>query len=225
MTFSHELIHNIGGEEDTNRNLTRRLLLLLESVVVGGESQAYDRVIRSVLRRYIPEVTERESGAGISIPRFLLNDIARLWRTMAVDFATKQWERPGEKWGLRAVKLRFSRKLIFASGLLTCYRSGSKPIEEFVRMTPLNILADSVSAYGVHSEISKELFDCYDEFVGVVSNSKLREELEKIRPDGEAASELFQRMRTLGHRFQDALDTVFFGHREIGDLTRKYGVF
>jgi len=31
IVSSHDLIHNIGGEEDTNRNLTRRLLLLLES--------------------------------------------------------------------------------------------------------------------------------------------------------------------------------------------------
>src|SRR5947209_12076645 len=29
MVFSHDLIHQIGGENDTNRNTTRRLLLLL----------------------------------------------------------------------------------------------------------------------------------------------------------------------------------------------------
>src|ERR1035437_6824959 len=35
LTFSHELIHQIGGEDDTNRNTTRRILLLLESSPVG----------------------------------------------------------------------------------------------------------------------------------------------------------------------------------------------
>ena len=30
MVFSHNLIHEIGGEDDTNSNTTRRLLLLLE---------------------------------------------------------------------------------------------------------------------------------------------------------------------------------------------------
>jgi predicted nucleotidyltransferase len=30
LAFSHELVHQIGGEDDTNRNTTRRLLLLLE---------------------------------------------------------------------------------------------------------------------------------------------------------------------------------------------------
>ena len=40
MAFSHELIHHIAGINDTNRNLTRRLLLLLESVAVREASVA-----------------------------------------------------------------------------------------------------------------------------------------------------------------------------------------
>ena len=44
MVFSHDLVHQIGGEDDTDRNTTRRLLLLLESRVVGRED-AYRRVV------------------------------------------------------------------------------------------------------------------------------------------------------------------------------------
>lgn len=36
LVSSHDLIHNIGGEDDTNKNLTRRLLLLLESTPLTG---------------------------------------------------------------------------------------------------------------------------------------------------------------------------------------------
>src|SRR5437868_6503468 len=32
MAFSHHLIHLIGGQEDSNKNTTQRILLLLESV-------------------------------------------------------------------------------------------------------------------------------------------------------------------------------------------------
>jgi predicted nucleotidyltransferase len=52
MAFSHDLVHQIGGEDDTNRNTTRRLLLLLESAVVG-RPDAYERVVKNVLQRYI----------------------------------------------------------------------------------------------------------------------------------------------------------------------------
>ncbi|HET7114954.1 MAG TPA: nucleotidyltransferase domain-containing protein [Hanamia sp.] len=39
ITFSHDLIHYIGGEDDTNFNLSRRILLLLESERIDlGES-------------------------------------------------------------------------------------------------------------------------------------------------------------------------------------------
>ena len=55
MAFSHEIIHNIGGQRDTNLNLTQRMLLLLESVPVGQKREAYDRVITAVLHRYILE--------------------------------------------------------------------------------------------------------------------------------------------------------------------------
>ena len=46
---------------------------------------------------------------------------------MAVDFASKQRDRAGEGWGLRNAKLRMSRKLIFASGLLVCFSANLDP--------------------------------------------------------------------------------------------------
>src|ERR1017187_8662052 len=54
LAFSHDLVHQIGGEDDTNRNTTRRLLLLLESAVVG-RPDAYERVVKNVLQRYVLE--------------------------------------------------------------------------------------------------------------------------------------------------------------------------
>jgi hypothetical protein len=90
LAFSHDLVHNIGGEDDRNRNTTRRILLLLESVPIGDRT-AYERVVRSLLRRYIQEDAEGGGGeTAFKVPRFLQNDIARYWRTMAVDFAYKR---------------------------------------------------------------------------------------------------------------------------------------
>ena len=49
MAFSHHIVHQIGGEDDTNRNTTERILLLLESKPIGRR-EAYDRVRRSVFK-------------------------------------------------------------------------------------------------------------------------------------------------------------------------------
>src|ERR1700736_4185702 len=90
MVGSHDLIHRIGGEDDLNSNTTRRVLLLLESLPLGDRA-AYDRVRRQILRRYIEDDRGLIHGSGsIRIPRFLLNDLTRYWRTITVDFVYKQ---------------------------------------------------------------------------------------------------------------------------------------
>ena len=245
MAFSHEIIHNIGGESDTNRNLTQRILLLLESVSVSQKREAYDRVITGVLHRYLLEDAGlSHAGAQGNLPRFLLNDIARFWRTMAVDFANKQRERAGRGWGIRNAKLRFSRKLIFASGLLVCYRCVLDPpqgppedtgsgyanaildqLKECVRFTPLDNVADAVLKYGVSSEVAKKLLGCYDQFLGVLRDPGKRKELDNLTPNDAASSVTFQEVRQNSHEFQDALNVLFFDHEQIGKLTREYGVF
>src|SRR6266700_860144 len=119
----------IGGQNDTNRNTTQRILLLLESQPIGTRTEAHERVLRAVINRYLEEDTHplTQNSKAYRVPRFLLNDIVRFWRTMAVDFASKQRDRAGKGWGLRNAKLRMSRKLIFASGLLVCFSANLDP--------------------------------------------------------------------------------------------------
>ncbi len=98
MTFSHQLIHNIGGPEDSNANMTQRILMLLDSRSIHGVGDAaYGRVVRGILNRYIEQEVSHlnRQKTAYKVPRFLLNDVVRFWRTMAVDFASKQWSRGG----------------------------------------------------------------------------------------------------------------------------------
>ena len=66
-----ELVRQIGLEEDSNKILTRRMLLLLESIPVIGEAthrRCWDRVLHTYLDR---------ASKHYRPPRFLLNDVVR----------------------------------------------------------------------------------------------------------------------------------------------------
>lgn len=247
MAFSHDIIHQIGGQNDTNKNTTQRILLLLESTTIGKNSQAHERVIRGVINRYLEEDNHLfvEDGTRYRVPRFLLNDIVRFWRTMAVDFASKQRDRAGEGWGLRNAKLRMSRKLIFASGLLVCFGcnldsqlqkkiSADKSdirldlvnyIRDQIKLTPLEVLAKAIEQYGVSKNVGEELFRAYAEFLMILDNQPSRDQLEELRAADSRTDPVFKRVRKISEAFERALDLLFFENPEIAPLTRKYGVF
>jgi predicted nucleotidyltransferase len=248
LAFSHELIHQIGGQDDTNKNMTRRILLLLESVPTGNRGGSHERVVRGVINRYLEEDNHRLTADGkkFRVPRFLLNDIVRFWRTMAVDFANKQRDRGGSGWGLRNAKLRMSRKLIFASGLLVCFSANLdqelqnkistdsnsdiklplvQHIRDSLKLTPLEILAKSIEQYEVPQSIGEELFGSYQEFLEIIDDKVSRDALDKLRASDSRTDPTFKRIRSVSEAFEHALDNIFFENKLIAPLTREYGVF
>jgi predicted nucleotidyltransferase len=247
MAFSHDIIHQIGGQGDTNRNTTQRILLLLESAPIGARSDAHERVVRAVISRYLEEDTHplTQDDKEYRVPRFLLNDIVRFWRTMAVDFASKQRDRAGKGWGIRNAKLRMSRKLIFASGLLLCFSANLDPalqaeistgkndiqlklashIRNQLKATPLEFLARSIEHYGVSEATGKQLFVAYGEFLDLLNDEASRNALKNLRSEDSRTDEVFQKVRRFGTAFEQAIDHIFFENKHIAPLTRKYGVF
>jgi hypothetical protein len=248
MVFSHPLIHQIGGEDDTNSNMTQRILLLLESVAIGGKAQeAYERVLKGIISRYLEEDSRllTHDGSKYKVPRFLLNDIVRFWRTMAVDFASKQRVRMGKGWGLRNLKLRMSRKLLFASGLLICFGchldvsptidgpQNSDELKayliEYLRekfgMSPLESLAYFMQRWGVSRGVGIQLFEAYDRFLAVLNDPDARKHLDDLRAEDSATDRVFKDVRSMSRDFQDSLNGIFFKNSLISPLTEKYGVF
>lgn len=244
LTFSHDLIHRIGGDDDTNHNTTQRLLLLLESAPLGNRS-AYDRVVRNVLARYVEEDLVSPGDTPYRVPRFLQNDVVRYWRTMAVDFAHKRRERGARGWALRTAKLRISRKLMYAAGLLSCcscdsafpgvqrvhpWHGAQQVVDHLtglVRATPLDIVAGVVLSYfGELSGAGERLFTAYDEFLGMLNDHELRRHLDTLPPSQADTDPSYQRVRELGTRVQDALTEIFFSSgTPLRELTIRYGVF
>jgi predicted nucleotidyltransferase len=246
VSFSHDLVHKIGGQEDTNDNTTRRVLLLLESITLG-RSSAYGRVRRNILHRYVEDDRGLRYGSAEFVPRVLLNDVVRYWRTMAVDFAQKQRARQMEGWALRNTKLRMSRKLLFTSGLLICLQCAIDPAAEAARQavrngsgtaallgyledrmaaTPLNVLAGAVLSLCVPTSVAKLLFGSYDRFLALLEDAGKRQYLKGLRPEAFGKDEVFRMARDISHEFQEGLIQLFFkSHDDLSKLTMKYGVF
>lgn len=246
MAFSHDLVQYIGGGDDTNANFTRRMLLLLESRPIGRRG-AYDAVLPVILERYLTGDHGWIRGrASHGVPRFLLNDLVRYWRTIAVDYAYKQWTRDNRGWALRSAKLRLSRKLIYASGLICCFgfvdqlwavdrgvSPGDRKLQGIDRLsmlfsrTPLDLLADVFGKSAALADSARMVFASYDAFLGILSDTAQRDRLEALKPEDADSDELWIQVRELGDRFQTGLNTLFLDdpQNKYPELIRKYGVF
>jgi hypothetical protein len=250
LAISHDLVHRIGGDNDSNRNITQRILLLLESRSPVPNDAVRDRVLRVLLKRYLEDDFgyPMPAKAAARVPRFLLNDIVRYWRTMAVDFAAKRRSRAGQGWLLRNFKLRLSRKLIFAAGLaasLSCHLRPPESLERveneseadyaaimadhlltFANRTPLECVAWFALEFDAKPGVMHDLFDAYDSFLGILDDEEKRRRLDPLTPENMKADPLFNETREIGDRFQAGLTKLFFGtDARLTDVAQRYGVF
>lgn len=253
LASSHDIVHHIGGLEDTNRNMTRRLLLLMESRAFG-DNLVRSRVIRAVLDRYIywGRGLPARGQPRLRVPRFLLNDVVRYWRTIAVDYAAKKWEQADKKWALRNSKLRVTRKMTFVKGLLLCFdcelfpeslpwSSANKAslsswevadrwlasgCEKLVQETPIDLLSRVLNSLNLQ-DLARELFGAYDEFLSLIDDTSVRDGLEKLSFDDAAPDPYFDLIRNnVGQRFGDGLERLLFTESDdLSHLTKKYGLF
>lgn len=246
MVFSHELVHAIGGDEDTNRKMTLRMLLLLEAHAIS-QPHILDRVVSNILERYLDHDRQAYKPAGErnSFPRFLMNDIVRFWRTMAVDCRSKIDTRGAREWALRNAKLRFSRKLLFVAGLLLAYEAvlTAPPqaderspaleliarIQEITKLPPLEVLARALMRFETWpgaADCAARILNSYDAFIGIIASGTSRGELESVTQEQAAQSAVFQEVRRLSREFQGGLDAFFYhGPAEISKLTYNYSLF
>jgi hypothetical protein len=222
--FSERLVQDIGLDQDDNKNFTRRMLLMLESVPVTG-SDAYREVRSEVLDRYLDE-----SVKPYRPPRFFLNDVVRYWRTIAVDFAGKEHEGP-RKWGLRNAKLRTSRKILFAGGLLPvleCFRFDRPEIRAYLErqfdLLPTDRIAESFLFHNA-VEPGARTFGAYDEFVGRMDDPEFRQELGGVIRNTSVESGAFADVQRIGNELQDGLLALLYETRTLPQVVRDYAIF
>lgn len=216
----HELGERIGRDEDTNTDLTTRMLLMLESVAICGD-QADAR--RALIAGYL-EANVKDHRP----PRFLLNDIVRYWRTIAVDFESKMRARKGEGWGLRNAKLRLSRKALFAGGLLPvleCYRHPVADmlgyLDERMSVPPLDRLADALVDRGA-TDAGVRALSAYDEFLAILDDGDKRRELRELGVAEATESSLFARIAEIGKVLEAGFLALLFDDPELRRWVRDY---
>jgi hypothetical protein len=201
------------------------MLLLLESKAVLGED-VYARVKAEVLDAYLQELAK-----DYRPPRFLLNDVIRYWRTIAVDFEAKHRKRDGREWGLRNAKLRTSRPLLFASGLLPvleCHRLKAGEIGSFLTAQFEAAPTDRVASCFLRhdrQDSGARAMAAYDTFISILHDEEARHELETLPHDRRDSSKAFQEAKRLGEEIRSSLLSLLFETPALYALTREYTIF
>jgi hypothetical protein len=223
------LADRIGLDEDDTRNLTRRMLLMLESVAVHGDDvrvQARD----TVLDRYL-EYHHRDFRP----PRFLINDLIRYWRTICVDFEGKvaQDRREGaarDKFAMRRAKLRTSRKLLYASGLLPallCAFVEAGAIPSFLRTQLDAVATDRVTRAFVHlgqTDAAVRAMAAYSDWLALLADDERRAALEGISSGTRRhASPEYRDAERIGAVLDNGLASVLFD-TALASTARTYAV-
>jgi hypothetical protein len=222
--LSRVMIEKIGLEEDSNTNLSRRMLFLLESIDATN-SHVADTARDQLLDRYLDQ-----SVKDFRPPRFLLNDVIRYWRTMCVDFAGKEHE-GSEKWGLRNVKLRTARKVLFAGGLLPvfeCSRLAAEQMPGYMRaqlkMPPVDRIAEAFLRHDA-ADPGGRAIGAYDDFLAILDDEISRVELEALTRSQAGGSEVFAEATRLGKELEHGLLAMLFETDSLPKLVREFGIF
>lgn len=206
----------------------------------------------NILERYFEQDVHFSVSGKCRVPRFLLNDLTRYWRTICVDYAAKHREQDGKKWALRNAKLRLSRKLIYASGLAFCFSCELDPPKEdaglfgdhfstkpqafisaairFAQTPSLEYLAAFVVAFvenpAKRRKVAKLIFGSYNDWLLMKADKKTRESLATLTHEEAQGDVNFEKVRSIGADFSKGLKMLFFNREEdadpIADLSLDY---
>lgn len=216
-----KLAENIGLDEDGNTNLTRRMLTLLESVALTGPT--LDECRQTILERYLAWGVKDHRP-----PRFLLNDLIRYWRTICVDFEGKHRTSGDDdpKWVMRNAKLRTSRKVLFAGGLLPvlfCRLREEHEIPSFLAAQLAAQPVDRLAWAFLEADLLPEGARClgaYDEWISMLQDPTFRAAIGALRANTRDRSSEFGRVRSVGDRLHQCLTALLFESSLAPDATK-----
>ena len=148
-----------------------------------------------------------------------------------MDFVGKERQQPdAEKWGIRNAKLRTSRKMLFASGLLPvllAHRYNREQIRGYLRdqfaLLPCDRVAEAFLDYGA-IDAGLRTLGAYDRWLGMLSDTELRSALEALPRDRAPSSALFRDVTRLAEELEGGLLTLLFD-TDLARQVRDFGIF
>ncbi len=205
----HDLLHNVGGQRDTNTRLTYRALILTESAWLYNQT-ACDRFRREIFDVYADgRVTRGKVLASLA------NDLHRYWRTVCVDYRFKV-EEQAKGWALRSLKLRHSRKLwhlsnitvqMWAASAVSPHDSIDDQIFERLRWPTLAKLGACLHDLGL-AHTAPPLYYAHDRFLREISRISVREELDALDYEARRASAQYLSLRENARALDTACEEI-----------------
>lgn len=202
----NSMIDNVGGQADTNENITRRMLVLLEGDWLQNEA-LFESKRDEVIDKYVGS-----SNGDHHIVKFLLNDIIRYWRTITVDYEYKTGGPGGVKpWAIRNVKLAFSRKLLYAGGLFSVGETADRTqaekaaiLKELFSIPPLERIERICG-----SKLFAPIGHSYDIFLDEMEDSTVRSHLKSLDKKDRDSDVVFRRLKNEAQHFNRHLLKAF----------------
>lgn len=202
-----KMLDTIGGNNDTNTYITRRMLFLLEGEWVYN-AKSFSELRTRLIGKYVAEDLDKRK-----IALFLLNDIIRYWRTICVDFEHKMLDAKKPR-AIRIIKLRFSRMLLYFAGVAAISKTGDLSSEDKRKLLDDLFTQPAVNrmqhVFGAHADIVIQL---YSEFLSDVDDADIRAALEQPGSTGMATPE-YADLADKARDFKDELLRLLF--RELG---------
>jgi hypothetical protein len=131
---------------------------------------------------------------------------------------------------MRNAKLRTSRTMLFAGGLLPilfCRLREKDEIADFLAQqyaaAPVDRVAWAFSQMGLIDE-GLRCLDAYDEWISMLQDAEIRTAIGALREDTRDDSPVFERVRSVGSRLQRGLLALLF-ESDLAPEARRFLVF
>lgn len=176
-SLSH-LISSTGSDDENLKLTAQRMLILMECRPVYNEV-FFKSCINEILDHYLALVEEEPEKEAL----VLLNDLIRYFRGICLNVEFSFWEEES-KWGLRNIKLRHSRILIYVGLLLLILNSSKKRGNKISYLRDNLTLSPVEKIYEVYKDNNDYNFDrvlgAYNNFLQKLGRADVRDELRSL---------------------------------------------